>query len=239
VGALYPGWEEKRLWKESRAWAWAVFVVALLLTSCIDKDAGDIDPSLVYDAEFSIPLGDSLLQAYQFVDTTALVPLPDTADMDTVEWFLYDGVFYYSPGVLIHRSETPLSLSDFITDTSEIVSLTFRINAVNRVPARMRLQLYFTDAGRQVLDSLFSDGPLQLEAAAVDGRGEVTAPAELWKKDVVFSPSQIALLEQMEYALQEYTLVLPVSADDSIPFYSDQEVWLQMGVRVGVKIVLQ
>ncbi len=219
--------------------AGVVVAVMLFLPSCIDKDAGDIDPSLVYDAEFSLPLGDSLLQASQFVDTTALVPLPDTVDRDTVQWFLYDGVFYYSPGVLTYRSETPLSFSDFITDTSEIVSLTFRINAVNRVPARMRLQLYFADAGRQVLDSLFSDGPLQLEAAAVDGRGEVTAPAELWKKDVVFLPSQIALLEQMEYALQEYTLVLPVPADDSIPLFSDQEVWLQMGVRVGVKIVLQ
>jgi len=216
-----------------------VVAVMLFLPSCIDKDAGDIDPSLVYDAEFSLPLGDSLLQASQFVDTTALVPLPDTVDRDTVQWFLYDGVFYYSPGVLTYRSETPLSFSDFITDTSEIVSLTFRINAVNRVPARMRLQLYFADAGRQVLDSLFSDGPLQLEAALVGEGGEVTAPAELWKKDVVFSPSQIALLVEMELALQEYSLVLPVSADDSIPLFSDQEVWLQMGVRVGVKIVLQ
>ena len=219
--------------------AGVVVAVMLFLPSCIDKDAGDIDPSLVYDAEFSLPLGDSLLQASQFVDTTALVPLPDTVDRDTVQWFLYDGVFYYSPGVLTYRSETPLSFSDFITDTSEIVSLTFRINAVNRVPARMRLQLYFADAGRQVLDSLFSDGPLQLEAALVGEGGEVTAPAELWKKDVVFSPSQIALLVEMELALQEYSLVLPVSADDSIPLFSDQEVWLQMGVRVGVKIVLQ
>ena len=236
---LSLGREENRVRRRHRAGAWAAIVAAMLLTACIDKDVTDIDPSLVYDAVFSLPVGDSLLQARQFIDTTALVPLPDTVDKDTVAWFLYDGVFYYSPGRLTYRSETPLSLSDFITDTSEITSLTFRINAVNRVPAQMMLQLYFTDAGRGVLDSLFAEGPLLLEAAAVDDQGAVTAPAELWEKDVVFTASQVVLLQQMAYALQEYTLILPDASVDSIPLCSAQEVWLQMGVRVGVKIVLQ
>ena len=212
---------------------------ALFVVSCIDKDAGDIDPSIVYDAEFSLPVGDSLLQAQQFVDTTVLIPVPDTVDRDTVPWFLYDGIFYYSPDTLYYRSEAQVSLSDFYTDTSEIVSLTFRVNAVNRVPARMALQLYFADAGRVVFDSLFPEGPLWLEAAATDASGEVTKPAELWKKDIVLTPSQVAAMQQMEYVFEEYRLVLPDSRTDSIPFYPEQEVWLQLGVRVGVKIVLQ
>jgi hypothetical protein len=225
--------------KRTKRWVWGIFLVAVSLTSCIDKDAGDIDPSLVYDAEFSLPLGDSLLQAWQFVDTTSLVPLPDTVDKDTIAWFLYDGVFYFSPGELYYRSETALSLSDFITDTSEITSLTFRINAVNRVPARMALQLYFADGNRVVLDSLFPDGPLLLEAAGTGAGGEVTLPYELWKKDVPFTASMIEELQRMEYAIEEYRLILPDAAVDSIPFYPDQEVWLQMGVRVGLKITVQ
>jgi len=219
--------------------AGAVIVIFVLLSSCIDKDAGDIDPSFVYDAEFSLPLGDSLLQAWQFVDTTSLVPLPDTVDKDTVAWFLYDGVFYFSPGELFYRSETSLSLSDFITDTSEITSLTFRINAVNRVPARMSLQLYFADANRVILDSLFGEGPLLLEAAATGAGGEVTVPYELWKKDVPFTAPMIDELRHMEYAIEVYRLILPDAAVDSIPLCHDQEVWLQMGVRVGLKITVQ
>jgi hypothetical protein len=150
-----------------------VLMAFVSVVSCIDKDAGDIDPALIYDAEFSLPLGDSLLQAWQFVDTAVLIPVPDSVDKDTIPWFLYDSIFYYSPGELVYRDETSLSFSDFFTDTSEVVSLTFRVNAVNRVPARMSLQLYFTDAGRVLLDSLFSDGPLLLEAAATGVGGEV------------------------------------------------------------------
>jgi hypothetical protein len=223
----------------NKFWVSIALSAGLLLVSCIDKDAGDIDPSLVYDAEFSLPLGDSLLTASQFVDTVSLVRLPDAVDKDTVSWFLYDGIFYFSPGELHYRHETALSLSDFITDTSEITSLTFRINAVNHVPARMTLQLYFADANRVILDSLFSEEPLVLEAAATVAGGEVNAPYELWKKDVPFTEKMLGELRRMAYAIEEYRLIVPVSGVDSIPFYSDQELWLQMGIRVGLKITAQ
>ena len=212
--------------------------VTLLLVSCIDKDFDDIDPSLVYDAEFSLPVGDTLLVTGDFVHTASLIPVPDSVDRDTVTWFLYEDVFYFSPGTLHDRAETPLSLSGFFTDTSEIVSLTFRINVVNRIPARMAVQVYFTDAGRVVLDSLFPEGPFVVQPAPVKN-GEVTGTWEKWKTDIPFSQDQIDKLRQVQYALRDAWLYIPDSSHDSIPFFHDQPLWLQMGVRAGVKISLQ
>ncbi len=213
--------------------------MVLMPAGCIDEDAGDIDPALIYDATFSLPVGDTLLRADQFVDTLRLRPVPDTVDPDTVDWFLYDGTFYFSPGLLYHHAETELSLAELITDTSEIVALMFRLNAVNSVPARMGLQLYFADASRRIFDSLYPDGPLILEPAPTDADGGVRDAYRLWEKDVYLEGDRLDRMQDLAWVFEEYFLEVPDPSRDSIPFWPDQELWLQLGMRVGIKILLQ
>ncbi len=210
----------------------------LILVSCIDKDVTDIDPTLIYDAEFSLPVGDTLLVAADFVDTALLTTVPDLVDKDTVSWFLYDDMYYFSPGVLYDSAGTPLSISDFFTDTSEIVSITFRVNVVNRIPAKMFLQVYFAGAGSNIPDSLFQEGPFVIQPALTKN-GQVTGSWEKWKTDIPFSRDQIDKLMQMQYAIRTVWLYIPDSVHDSIPFYHDQQLWLQMGMEVRLKIRLR
>ncbi len=214
-------------------------ILNLSLSGCIDKDYDNIDNSIVYDAEFSVPLGDTLLTAGDFVKPSGLMAIPDSVDKDTVSWFLYDNTYYFSPGSLSDTSWMNFSLGTFFTDTSEVVSLSLRINAVNHVPARMLLQFYFADGNRVILDSIFQDGPFELKPAVTSADGHVTTPYEVWKKDIPFSQEQIGQLANVRFAMRESRLIIPDSATDSIPFYADQEVWLQMGVRIGLKIKLQ
>ncbi len=217
-----------------------IFILSLLLLyGCIDRDYDNIDNTIIYDAEFSLPVGDTLLTAGDFVDTAGLTVIPDSVDKDTISWFLYNGIFYYSPGSLSDTSRMTLSLGDFFTDTSEIVSLSFRVNAVNEVPADMSVQLYLADGNRVILDSLFREGPFDLKAASTGPDGHVTAPFEVWKMDIPFTQEQIGRLASVQYALREVHLTVPDSRNDSIPFYSGQQLWLQMGVRIGLKIKLQ
>ena len=108
-----------------------LFLSVLTFNSCIDKNATDIDPSIIYDAEFSLPLGADTLFMEQLVQTVTLVEIPPGVDKDTVKYFLYDSVYYYSPGTLSDSILAPLNLAAFKNDTAEITSLMFRINAAN------------------------------------------------------------------------------------------------------------
>jgi hypothetical protein len=213
--------------------------LAAILYSCMDDDLTDINSTLEYEAEFSLPVGVDTLLLEQLVQSVILIPVPDYVDKDTVRYFFYDSTFYYSPGTLSDSISAPLILTPFKNDTAEIVSLMFRLNAANLIPAEFRIQIYFADSNNVILDSLYNDGPFILDPALTDESGIVTG---LWEvlKDNTLPPEKIDKLMDMTHVILDTKMIIPDSSLDTvpIPFYHDQSLWIQVGVRVGLKLTI-
>jgi len=215
-----------------------LFLSVLTFNSCIDKNATDIDPSIIYDAEFSLPLGADTLFMEQLVQTVTLVEIPPGVDKDTVKYFLYDSVYYYSPGTLSDSILAPLNLAAFKNDTAEITSLMFRINAVNLIPAEFLVQLYFADSNKAILDSLYDDGPFSLDPAQIDDSGNVIASWGVMKDDYL-TPEKIDKLGDMRNVILSSQMIIPDSSTDTVPpFFHDQYLWIQVGIRVKLKMTI-
>ncbi len=214
-----------------------LFLSVLAFNSCIDENATDIDPTIIYDAEFSLPLGSDTLLMEQLVQTVSLIQIPDTVDKDSVQYFLYDSVYYYSPGTLSDSISTPLNLAAFENDTAEITSLMFRINAANFIPAEFLVQLYFADSNKLILDSLYEDDPFRLDPAQTDEYGNVIGSWEILKDDYL-PPEKIEKISDMTNVILSSTMIIPDSSTGSIPFYPDQSLWIQVGIRVRLKITI-
>ena len=219
------------------------FRIILLLSvfafnCCIDKNATDIESTIEYQADFSLPVGVDTITLGQLVQTVSLVPIPDKVDKDTVKYFLYDSVYYYSPGTLTDSITAALNLTAFENDTAEITSLMFRINASNFIPAEFMVQLYFADSHNVIIDSLYDDGPFRLDPAQTDDSGNVIASWEVMKDDHL-SPQKIEKLTDMKSVILSSTMIIPDSSNDPvIPFYPDQSLWIQVGIRVGLKMTI-
>lgn len=212
------------------------FSLSAFLYSCIDKDATDISPAIEYEAEFSLPVGVDTLTLEQLLYHTTLKKIHDTVDKDTLKYFFYDSVYYYSPGTLVDSIWAPLVLAPFENDTAEITSLMFRLNVANFIPAEFMVQLYFADSNKVFLDSLYDDGPVRLEPAYTES-GIVTGSWELIKDNYLTS-EKIDKLPDMKDVMIRTEMIIPDSSTDSIPFYHDQSLWLQVGIRVGIKITV-
>ena len=211
-----------------------LFLSVLAFNSCIDDNFTDIDTSITYDTDASLPLGNVSLLMESFMDTIILVPIPDD---DTTLFFLYDSVYYYSPGKIKLSTSGYFSLAPFENDTVKITSLMFRTNAVNGIPAEIDHQLYFANADSIVIDSLYSLGPMKIEPAPTDDDGNVTQPYEIWEEDSPpFSEEMIDKISETQYIFLSAELIIPDSQHDTIPFYSSQDIWIQIGIRVGLKI---
>jgi len=63
-------------------------------------------------------------------------------------------------------------------DIDEIAEGEFKLIVENELPVGAQLQFYFIKGEKQIIDSLFQDLPQLVEAAAVDGSGNVTTTAE-------------------------------------------------------------
>ena len=214
-----------------------LFLSVLAFNSCIDENATDIDPTIIYDAEFSLPLGSDTLLMEQLVQTVTLIPILGDFDKDTIPYFLYDSVYYYSPESLSDSTSAPLILTPFESDTATITSLMFRMNVTNLIPAEFLIQVYFADSNNIILDSLYEDGPFRLDPAQTDEYGNVIGLWEILKDDNL-PPEKIEKISDMTNVILSSTMIIPDSSTDSIPFYPDQSLWIQVGIRVRLKMTI-
>jgi hypothetical protein len=114
-----------------------------------------------------------------------------------------------------------------------------RINATNRIPAEIKLQVYFRDADNQVIVTLFNnDSLLVIPAAIIDKSGNVTKQSQLLKIDNHFNHNQIMQLANAENILI-YTQITIVNPKGTIiRFYSSQDIIIQLGLRIAFDISL-
>lgn len=210
----------------------------ITFSACVDDNYNDIDTSLIYDAEASLPLGNTNPMLSEILDTIDLIPIPEWVDKDKASFFLYDSVYYYSPGRIDVSTSGFFSLDPFQNDTIEISSLMFRTNVINGIPATIDLQLYFTDSTGIVLDSLYSTGPLRIEPAMVDSIGNVTASYEISELDIYLSDDKIDSISNSQNIEVSAVIIIPDSSQGTVAFTSSQEIYIQVGIRVGFKIVI-
>ncbi len=215
------------------------FVITAFLISCIDDDATDISPTIEYEAEFSLPVGTDTITLAQLLYNVPLIKIDEPFDKDTVSYFFYDSVYYYSPGTLKDSVSAPLILAPFENDTAEITTLMFRINAANFIPAKFMVQVYFADSNKVILDSLYEDGPVFLESAYTNDIGIVIGP---WETiiDNYLPSEKIDKLNDMTDVILSTKMTIPDSSADTVPvpFYHDQSLWIQVGIRVGLKMTV-
>jgi hypothetical protein len=129
-----------------------------------------------------------------------------------------------------------VAIDTFSVDFSEYNGVDyaeFKLVADNGIPIAVNLQAYFADDSGQVLDSLFVPTGNVLEAAPVDGSGEVMSRTET----ITYSTMNSSRFEQVKSAKYIYLQAVFSTTNEGatpVKIYSTQNVDFRMGMKIGV-----
>lgn len=216
-----------------------LFVVSTLFTSCIKEEIGDFEDLGFYKPEFSFPLGEPSILMNSFLESIDLSTkvIPDSLINDTLEYFVFDNEYYDVPDILYYDFTEAFSLSSYTEELDQISSLMFRTNAVNRIPAEIQIQVYFLAANYAIIDSLYNER-LIIQPANTDTEGNLISQSELWKYDTELSQEKIQALAETSYIMVSSQLKITNTSGVINNYYSEQDIWIQLGMRIGLKVEL-
>jgi hypothetical protein len=210
--------------------------------SCIKEDVTNIEPgNNGLTPEYALPIGTIQLYVNKYLPDSSLIhEEPDSINSNINSLLYYGGDYYQNPFYTSYSVIQSFSLGSNATNLDSIISAMFRINAVNYIPTLIKIQVNFLDLNKNPMFSLFDTDTLQIPSAAFDANGNVIGSGDLWKKDYPLPSNRISQLGDVKY-IQIYTgLEFPPPINDSIliPFYSTQNIWIQIGGKVKLKLAL-
>jgi len=121
-------------------------------------------------------------------------------------------------------------ISDF---SKEIISIMFRLNTYNGFPNEALGQVYFIDGSNNIVDSLFSTGPLTMNIGTVNGE---TINSAHTQTDIIFNQSKIEELTTVRDILVQGE-ISNVSLDTSlVDFYPNYTLGIQLGLQAELSM---
>lgn len=195
--------------------------------SCIKDAPSDFNnPESTWNPNFSFPVG------YTSLSMTA----ESGFDMSLLNDFDHSGLPDWVDEIDVPMSYSmPFDMQELNNLSDQILSIMFRLNTYNGFPAIARGQVYFIDLFGQVVDSMFVNGSLNLEAGKLAGDGQTVNPAHD-QNDVIFSQDRIDELANVRQILIEGA-ILNVSLDSTlIDYYPGYSMELQLGVQAQLNM---
>ncbi len=130
----------------------------------------------------------------------------------------------------VMKQETDLDLSELADAESAI----FKIIIFNDFPTDMLLQSYFKDAEDNILDSLFADGPLEIDSAQLGSDLKTTAPFEETSFEDISKEKMSRLLSAIKIE-NKISLDNIDSYNGNLWLYDNYEIGLKVGAIIKLK----
>ena len=128
------------------------------------------------------------------------------------------------------RLQDTLALAqETLTVLEQLYQASFKLQTENGLPLDLSLQLYFTDANFQPLDSLLLGQEMILKAGLPDGQGRIV---EAGKKTTFIGSraSRSIRLQQATHLVVKALLNTPGEGSTTVKLYSDYSLGLQLGL---------
>jgi hypothetical protein len=114
-------------------------------------------------------------------------------------------------------------------DTSFIRQLEIDLTTLNELPLQMEVQVYFMDGSYAVLDSMFTDQIVLLEAATVDAGGKLLQAMEE-TNTAAFSTEKLGNLDNTEYAMIQARLLTSGGGDQFVKLYTHYSLDFELAI---------
>jgi len=115
-----------------------------------------------------------------------------------------------------------------------LVAADFKLITTNELPLGAALQFYFIDENNSIIDSLFTDQEVILEAAPVGADGFPTTPAPL-TTHITIPSDRINILNRSEKMLMSVHLATSDNGQTPVKITGDQKIGVQLGAILSIE----
>lgn len=218
-----------------------VVILQLLLISCYDKNAFNVQETVFYSPEYSIPIGQLDVPLEDVINELGydLTEIPDTTGLpDTIPIFIYDGKVYENPVLLHYVTVESLDLSSVSANQAYVVTMMLRSNIVNEVPGELDITVQFLDEQQSFVGNLCRDCQFTIPPAQTDEEGNLIEPGVLLKHDIFFTEEEVELIDVIRYARIIALLDVKNLKGEAVKYFPGQKFAIQMGLRAKFNIPL-
>jgi len=203
-----------------------LLLAAALFPSCM-KDAPERLPgSFEWNPGLAFPVGEKSLGLNTESGFDTLLLEPDTLTG------LPDWVDEVS---LLLRGTIVFDLSAIDDNLEHMNWMLLRVSIENGFPDHLLAQAYFMDATGNMVDSLFTDGPMTISPGTVQGDGETVVPA-FARRDALFERDRAEALQEAVEILMHARIINPDPAPALIPHYPSYQFSVRLGAMIDVTI---
>lgn len=166
------------------------------------------------------------------------VPNPDS--LTSIRGFMTDSSYFQAQlevEIPIYGIATGFEARDTfsinLSNSSDVNFAEFKVVTENDIPLDVAMQLYFADADNVILDSMFTDDLVIMEAAPVDADGEPIGTTE----KITFSKYDAERYDGIRTARKLFMKANFSTANNgtqSVKVYKDDEVRIRVGMKLGV-----
>jgi hypothetical protein len=207
-----------------------LFPVLLLMTGCIDENIFRVSEDVEITPSYSLPIGPLSYDINDYLE-----------GLDTVSFPWSDSLYYNDtlyPSYRSYLTRFDINLYDFNSlsnDFDRVEGVMFRLIVSNGYPTRTITQVYFADENQTYLDSAFSAGPHDLQPAAINDSGIVTAPNQEIV-DVTMSPYFIQNMGSIRHIIIE-SIIYTIRPDiEHVKFYTPYAFHVNIAVRIQLRL---
>lgn len=209
------------------------FLVSLLLilagfSSCMKDKPEDFPDKVIWDPELAFPIG---MEAYGMNAESGF-------DMTLFETDPLTGLpLWVNEVELVMGGSVDFNLSNLDSYIDSVNWIMFRLGIYNGFPNEAMTQAYFLDAASNVLDSMFSEGPLAVPAGTPISEGESIDPSYV-RRDAIFNKDRIAPLENATEILFRAVLLNQDIDTNLVPYYPNYEIDIEIGMMTNLTLEL-
>ena len=199
-----------------------------ILSSCLKDKPESLPDRLVWNPELAFPVGTKHygMNAESGFDTTLFELNPAT------------GLPLWTDRIeVVMEGSIAFDLSNLDPRIDSVNQVLFRLSVSNEFPNETMAQAYFLDAARIILDSMFSEGPINLPPGIPTGEGE-TSEASVVRKDAIFDRERIKPLKNATDILFRAVLLNKEIDTALVPFYPFYLIQMEIGMMTDLTIEL-
>ncbi|NBC82082.1 MAG: hypothetical protein GVY19_01745 [Bacteroidetes bacterium] len=208
-----------------------LFILSLLLTSCIDQDVFETAGVAESDLQpgYSLPIGHFTYDMNEYLDSLSelvhLLPHYDT--------LLYLDEPIPELHVTYHFVDSiDLRIAEMATENRYIESIQFLVGLKNYYPTQITYQAYFTWQNLIIIDSLFTEGPRVLEAADVSRETIIPATPSTFAIDI--SRQVIENIENVTDLLIRGSIQLDTRDTTTLRITPEYRIETDLSTRIGL-----
>ncbi len=198
--------------------------LVFLAVSCLKDMPESLPETLVWDPEVAFPVGG---ESFGFnwesgFDTLLL-------ELDTITGLPK----WVEELEVVLEGSMEFDLSNLIENLDHLNRILFRINIFNGFPNDVLAQVYFLDPGRNLIDSMFSEGAIPIPPGTIVDDGEIIQPAHVIG-DAIFDRERIEPLQDVTEMLFRGIILNPEVDTALIPYYPSYLINVEIGTMLDL-----